>query len=75
MMVHNIMNASAVKAGRNSAILLEVCMSRIVQTIIANNKEIFENNEIEYVFRVTTSLMINGTALTALIHAPNEIKI
>jgi hypothetical protein len=75
IIVHNIMKASAVSAGRNSAILFEVCTSRMVHTIIANNKEIFENNEIEYVFRVTTSLIVKGTALTALIHAPIEIKI
>jgi hypothetical protein len=41
------MKASAVKVGRNSLILCDVCMSKMVHTTIANNNETLENNEIE----------------------------
>jgi hypothetical protein len=41
------MKASATNAGRNSAIFFEVCISKIVQTIIAKNNEILEKSEIE----------------------------
>jgi hypothetical protein len=75
MIVHKIMNASAVKVGKNSVNLFEVCMSKTVHTIIANNNETFENKEIEYVFLVVTSFIVNGTAPIELMQAPMEIKI